>query len=45
MELILCLIWALVFSFQWGKSEGKWGCFTALAALFLLGLIVSIFDG
>lgn len=44
MELILCLLWALVFFFQLGKNEGKWGCFTALVVLFLLGLIVSLFD-
>lgn len=44
MEIIMLLFWAFVFSCQLGKREGKWGCFTALIILFLLGTIASFFD-
>lgn len=31
-------------AFRFGKEDGKWGCFTALVVLFLLGLLASFFD-
>lgn len=39
MEVILLIFWALVFSLQLGKREGKWGCLTALIVFFILGAI------
>ncbi len=32
-------------TYQAGKQDGKWGCFTALMLLLFVAFLVTLFDG
>lgn len=39
MEYVLGIIALFYLSYQFGKQDGKWGCFTILLVILLIGVI------
>ncbi|MCQ4794900.1 hypothetical protein NE604_04480 [Anaerofustis stercorihominis] len=44
MDYFLAFIGLLWLTFRIGKEDGKWGCFTVLIVIVLIGVIAALID-
>ena len=44
MDYFLAFIGLLWLAFRIGKEDGKWGCFTVLIVIILIGVIAALID-
>lgn len=44
MDFFFAFIGLLWLTFRIGKEDGKWGCFTVLIVIVLIGVIVTLID-